>query len=508
VHPDAVALPAANLLGSTEIVFPNVTSASLGEVGVLVSLSGNLPDLAPGQYKLGIDIDVGNQLSELLEGNNKVVAGEVVAVGDCVDLVPALDGFSVSSPVAQGETLTIASAVRNEGDAALVGPRSFAIRYRAVPEGGDELGGTVLGDVTMTIDAGSSLAPGAARIAPSLSVETELPPGNYAIGADVDFGGADEGGAVDEVDELNNSALVGSVEVGGPPKGKPDYVVKQANITSQEKDPISAGFRLTLAIRLADLEGTAFPGYYPEVRVVASADELIGEDDFTIRDFPSAKSLFPFGPSAALSRLVTLEAPWPAALPAGKYVIGVLVDPRNQVAEVDEDNNAAVAGNVRAVNDCAKPATLEQARGVFQEVFTGRLPLPVQPAAHPALDAELCELCFSCDLAIFTTEADSCGFRFTYELADLFIKFHLMPAMQRACVTKLEGLVAADPAMVIATYDAAKKMKSSLADDKFACDVAFPNDSQRRYCGCSNDRYLHWALPPHPAECVYFPSAP
>ena len=48
----------------------------------------------------------------------------------------------------------------------------------------------------------------------------ELPPGNYAIGADVDFSGTgDEEGAVDEVDESNNSALVGSVEVKSPTDG-------------------------------------------------------------------------------------------------------------------------------------------------------------------------------------------------------------------------------------------------------------------------------------------------
>jgi hypothetical protein len=503
VHPSSAALPAANLLGSTTIVFPRVTSASLGEVGVLVELSGNLPEIAPGQYKLGVDIDSTDEMFELSESNNKVVAGNVVSVGDCLDLVPALDGTSVSSPVTQGETLTIAGAVRNEGGAALLGPRSLVVRYRAVPDGGDELGGTVLGQVTMQIDAGSSLEPGAARIAPAFSPEVELPPGNYSIAADVDF---DE--AVEEVDESNNSALVGSLEVDARPPGKPDYAFKTAFIASQEKNPISAGFRINVGIRLTNFGDNAQPGFYPEVRVVASHDGVIDANDFTLRDFPSAQSLFSFGPGASLSRLVTLEVPWPAELPAGNYLIGTVVDPHHQVSEEREDNNTAVAGKVDAVNDCARPATLEQARAVFQAVFTAGTPLPVQPLFHPALNGQLCEFCFSCDLEIFTTEPDVCGFRFEYEFADLFIQFHLLPALQRACTTTLAGLVAAEPSIVLDTYDKAQKMKDDLGQDKLICDVVWPNHLQRRYCGCSNPLYVSWVSGPHPGECSYFPHVP
>jgi hypothetical protein len=506
VTPNTVAFPAANLLGSTSIVFPDVTSASLGEVGVLVTLDGNLPALAAGQYKLGIEIDVDDEVSELVESNNKVVAGDVVAVGDCVDLVPALDGTSVSSPVTQGETLGIAGSVRNEGEAALAGPRSIVVRYRAVPEGGDELGGTVLGEVTVALDAGSSLAPGAARMAPPLSVETELPPGNYAIGADVDFGGTgDEEGAVDEVDESNNSALVGSVEVNARPPGKPDYVVTKAQITGQEKDPLSAGFRFNVAIRLGNLGDNAQPGFYPEVRVVASRDQVIDSSDATLRDFPSARRVFSFGPGSALSRLVTLEVAWPAELPGGKYVIGVVVDPHNQVAEQREDNNVAIAGGVRAVIDCPHLATLEDAQAVYGEIFTRAAPLPVEPATHPGLDGELCEECFTCDLAIFTTELDVCHFDFRYKLANTHVEFFLRPMMHQACVTNLAGLVAARPDVVLDIYADAKKFKDGLASDKAFCDSHNADSVERRYCGCSNTNYLDWAPSPHPGQCVYSP---
>ena len=331
VTPNTVAFLPGNLLGSQTIIFPRVTSGGLGEVGVFVPLSGTLPDVAAGQYQLGIDIDVDDEMLELSESNNRVVAGNVVAVGDCVDLAPALDATSVTSPVTQGETLTIAAGVRNEGDEALVGPLSFAVRLRAVPEGGDELGGTVLGEATLAIDAGGSLAPGAARVAPPLSVEVELPPGDYAIAADVDYGGP--GGAqgeVEEMDEENNSALVGSVEVNARPPGKPDYVFTKANVVHLEKDPIAAGFRIDVAIRLADIADNAVPGFYPAVRVVASNDSVIDAGDTTLQDFPAAQSLYTFGFGARLSRLVTLQVPWPAELRDGRYVIGVIVDPQTR----------------------------------------------------------------------------------------------------------------------------------------------------------------------------------
>ncbi len=506
VTPNTVAFLPGNLLGSQTIIFPHVTSGTLGEVGVFVPLSGTLPDIAAGQYQLGIDIDVDDEMLELSENNNREVAGNVVAVGDCVDLTPALDATSVSSPVTQGETLTIAAGVRNEGDESLVGPLSFVVRLRAVPEGGDELGGTVLGETTLALDAGSSLAPGAARVAPPLSLAVELPPGNYAIGADVDFSGTgDEEGAVDEVDESNNSALVGSVEVNARPPGKPDYVVTKAQITGQEKNPISAGYRFNLAIRLGNLGDNAKPGFYPEVRVVASRDQVIDSSDATLRDFPSARRLFSFGPANALSSLVTLEVAWPAELPEGKYVIGVVVDPHNQVAEQLEDNNVAIAGGVQAVIDCTHLATLEDAQALFGEVFTRAAPLPVEPATHPGLDGELCEDCFTCDLAIFTTELDVCHFDFRYKMANSSVKNFLRPMMHQACVTTLAGLVAARPSVVLEVYKDAKEFKDKLAGDKAFCDSFHADDLTRRYCGCSNTNYLDWAPSPHPGECVYSP---
>jgi hypothetical protein len=505
VPPNSVAFAAANLLGSIEIVFPEVTSASFGQVGVLVSLSGDLPDIAPGQYKLGIEIDVGNRLSELVEGNNKIFAGDIVAVGDCIDLAPALDGSSVTSPVTPGDTLTIASNVRNEGDAALVGPQSFQVRYRAVPEGGDELGGTVLGVATVSVAAGAALSPGAARQVPPLSLELELPPGNYSIAADVDFDAAGSEGAVEESDEQNNSRLIGSVEVNtGSPK-QPDYFFTLAKVADQEKDPISAGFRLAVAIRLGDTGSSTKPGYYPELRIVASRDKVIDARDFTLRDFPAAKSLFTFGPGASLSRLVTLEVPWPAELPAGTYTIGAIVDPREQVAELNENNNTALVGGVQAVVDCTHLATLEDAQAVFQEVFTGTAPLPVQPATHPALNGELCEECFTCDLNLFTTEVDVCRFDFRYKLANTSIEFFLRPMMHQACVTSLAGLVTARPSVVLEVYKDAKEFKEKLASDKAFCDSWQADSLQRRYCGCSNTQYLNWAASPYPGQCVYSP---
>ncbi len=509
VTPNTVAFLPGNLLGSQTIIFPRVTSGGIGEVGVFVPLSGTLPDVAAGQYQLGIDIDVDDEMLELSESNNRVVAGNVVAVGDCVDLAPALDATSVTSPVTQGETLTIAAGVRNEGDEALVGPLSFAIRLRAVPERGDELGGTVLGEATLAIDAGGSLAPGAARVAPPLSVEVELPPGDYAIAADVDYGGP--GGAqgeVEEMDEENNSALVGSVEVNARPPGKPDYVFTKANVVHLEKDPIAAGFRIDVAIRLADIADNALPGFYPAVRVVASDDSVIDAGDTTLQDFPAAQSLYTFGPGARLSRLVTLRVPWPAELRDGRYVIGVIVDPQDQVAEEREDNNATVAGGVEAVNDCAKVASTTQATTVFEEVFTSGSALPVEPATHPSLHGQLCEFCFSCDYEIFTTERDSCLFSSPYVDADFFIRFTLKPAMQRACVTTLAGLVAADSAMVLETYAAAKEFKRQLRSEKLLCDVNHGNSLLRRYCACSNELFLIWAPEPHPGECVYHPILP
>jgi hypothetical protein len=159
---------------------------------------------------------------------------------------------------------------------------------------------------------------------------------------------------------------------------------------------------------------------------------------------------------------------------------------------------------VKAVVDCANLATTLQAQGLFEEVFTRRTALPVEPATHPALDGELCEFCFDCDKDIFVDEVDSCHFGVAYLNAQLFILAELKPAMHRACATKLAHLVAAEPAAVVATYEAAKELKRLLRQSKLICDGLF-NPLQRRYCACSNTNYLHWAPAPHPGECVYSP---
>jgi hypothetical protein len=497
------ALLPQNFLGSTEIVFPVVTSASIGEVGVLVSRSGQLPAIAPGQYRLAIDIDADDAIEELSELNNAVAAGETITVGGGPDLVPLLTGFSVTTPVEQGGPAILASTVRNAGSGGIAGPANFTVRYRAVPAGGDELGGTVLGLATVNVPGGTSLAAGASRAVPSLQVPVSLPPGEYQIAVDVDFSTA-ANGAIAEADEDNNSRLLGAMIVqAAASTGFPDYEFRLAQLTHQEGDPLGVGHRLFIDVKLVDPGPNLLPQIFPPIRIVASDDATIGPTDTTLRNFPQVTDFYN---QNILTQQVSLVVPWPAGIPAGSYFVGAIIDPDNHLAhEPDKSNNTALVGQVTTAVLCPRLPKPGQAETVFDDVFTRSQPLPGFLVPPVAVEGAYCHgVGLRDDYDFFYSPGDSCHFFAPYFEAKQYVELELLPAMQRACVTTLDGLLAASKPDTYQVVVAAFRLKSELEWWKAFCDGEPATAHKRRYCSCSNPDFLSWAPPPGPGECFYF----
>ena len=507
---NAALLP-SNGIASVDIVLPEYSSVGANPVFMLVPIEGHLPEnIAPGQYRLAVDIDVHDALSETSELDNKVAAGDTITVGGTPDLEPTSDGATITSPVAPGDPLTIQARVKNRGDGPVTGPATIAVRYRAVPEGGDELGGTVLGTNALTLGAGVEISPNGQALLPPLTTTAGLPAGDYEVWIDVDFPDPDD--AVAEADEANNSGFVGSLAVlVGPPTI--DYTFEPGSGLIESAylaGKIAPGWQLLMkAVGIA--KGSRVNPFPEDVLFVASTDPTFTEGNHHLEHIEYDDPLGLHWKNNVPEDIL-IAASWPD-LPAGTYHIGAILFAGPGI-DSNPDNNTLHLGTIKAVQSCDKTPTYRDAEEVFSKIyrFGGVLGLTGANGEFCTGGQSLQE-----DFDYFNNQTlaggDSCTMLLPYLDAVVYVENELLPAMQRLCVNRLAGLIAADPSVAGQAKQRAKLLKAELAEAKRRCDRAAGRNpsiaKERLYCTCDNSDYLYWVpTGPRPgdAACVYAPN--
>ncbi len=517
-------LLSANQLALVDIVFPRVTSQFPHPTYVVLPIEGLLPaSVAPRQYRLAVDIDAGEVLDELNEFNNQVAGGDAISVGGDPDLQPVANSLDPLGSVEPGATIHLRSKMKNVGEAPIEGPASIAVRYRAVPENGDELGMT-LGIQHLNLTSGQSIGNESVFV-PTLSVPASLPEGSYRIETDVDFETA-----VTERNETNNSAFVGPLQVrSASPTGTPDLAVTASSYYLGQ-DPLQVGDVVVIQADVANLGTVATPGASFDVRFYASADANITTADTLLQVLVDAGQQPHISGSeevpalaAGTERSITVGVSWPTpdVLTPGTWYLGVIANPTPAFDEITFGNNAKSVGKVRSISACHRYATAADAVALWDLFFTGfgNVHLDNGTVAHFAGE----EYCQPLNTLVGDGEyfgissapppVDLCHFGDIYSEAVAFATEILRPLMHRSCVITFADIEArpdASASLVLSVEDQVKGFKKELLAAKKKCDRAariFPfRFSQRRYCSCPNHDYLDFATTgPHPGDldCVY-----
>ncbi|MEK7270138.1 MAG: CARDB domain-containing protein [Planctomycetota bacterium] len=155
------------------------------------------PTLAPGSRRVGVIVDAGGAVPELLETNN-------AAATSSLDLKPDLVPVSVVVSAA-GRTVTMTETVRNDG--ALPAKASFVVDLRLSSDVSISTSDPLLGRRTVA----ANLAPGAASTGVTIwTAPASLAAGKYYGGTIVDGTGT-----ISEISETNNKkASSASVSIG------------------------------------------------------------------------------------------------------------------------------------------------------------------------------------------------------------------------------------------------------------------------------------------------------
>ena len=275
----------------------------------------------PGVYEIRVLVDSNDQIPELDETNNELIASlrvEPSKLGQ-PDLRPTRLLFKPPSPVTQNETVLVSARVENTGDADAA-PFEVAFSYCPLPGGRTACPGEFVEFAREALVGG--LPRGASQdLAVNLAIpELGLSPGRYLVKVAVDPTSPEQpAGKIPEQDEANNE-LVASLFVEGP-----------------ELFPTSLSFTPALP-HVGDLV---------EVTVTVENAGLGPARDVEVAFFlngaPFARPTVTINPGeeVAVSGTLNTDA---LGLDVGVHLLRVVVDPDNRIAERDETNNEIRTG--------------------------------------------------------------------------------------------------------------------------------------------------------------------
>ncbi len=347
--------PSDLLLGSASLVFA-------GEARATVQIPGQVPaSAAPRSWAVLVEVDADDAVDEPSETNNWGAATSALALAG-----PNLRVVSVVGPsdVLAGDTWTTTLVLENDGDATADGVR---YGYYLAP------GGVATPPTGLLFQGGPISVPAGARVTRTdRFAPTVTPPASLRVGVVLD-----PEGLVAEREEADNQALLPSairVRVAGPDlSGR----IVRTGTGARAGAPLS----VQRAIRN---EGVADATDAPYVYVLSLDDRIGPEDPVLARATDSVAR----GAESLRSDAVPLSA----SLPAGRYVLGLVLDPDDVVAETEEGNNVVrgpavtVAGAPLEITTAALPeaevgadyaTSLEARRGPFAAewwIARGRLP--------------------------------------------------------------------------------------------------------------------------------------
>ncbi len=342
------------LVGSNSIDLGADSSGSL-------SVTSPAIYLATGDYYFGVIVDPDNMFAETDESNNLVVSSTVIAVLDNADLVvSALSGPDV---VGLQGIFQVDFTVTNQGPVS-VGRNVF---YQIVLS--DD---AVITSSDIILESSFFSGPYyystalAANSSKSFTRTFTLPDGiaegDYYLGVILDYNDLNA-----ESDESNNT------------RSQPTLVITSAqdavinNLTS-DKSLLFKGTTVQLTAALSNNGTNAMTGL--DANYYLSTDNVITADDYLV-----GSGSIDLGADSSGSFSVTSPAIY---LATGDYYFGVIVDPDNMFAEIDEDNNLMVSSTVIAVLDNADLVVSALSgpgvvglQGVFQVNFTATNQGPV-----------------------------------------------------------------------------------------------------------------------------------
>ncbi|MFQ6117889.1 MAG: CARDB domain-containing protein, partial [Candidatus Bipolaricaulia bacterium] len=263
--------------------------------------------LAPGGYELKVVVDPQNTIDEQNEANNEMALAFSVQGSELHPLSLELG----AAPVHQGDTITVASQVENTGGKAA---QSFTV-------------GFFIDDLrfdTFYYEDEEGLRENEVMKAQGTLETADLPPGDYILRVVVD---PDD--HIPEPDEANN--VISAPLVILPPEPRLAEL-HSTELVLDPPSPVRSGrtVRVTATIwNTGNIDAQRF-----QVELAYSQD---GQSwmPFAVQDIP----VLPRGGKEIVEGQLST-----AGLSVGvTYGIRVLVDPRDEVAELDEGNNALVA---------------------------------------------------------------------------------------------------------------------------------------------------------------------
>jgi alpha-tubulin suppressor-like RCC1 family protein/subtilase family serine protease len=273
---------------------------------------------APGTYYIIAKADSGSAVSEASETNNTKVSA-AMAIGP--DLV--VSALTAPATAGAGFTMTVSDTTTNNGG----GPTgtatstAFYLSPNTVLDGGD----TLLGARTVpALEAGLS---------DSASTSLNVPAGT-ATGIYYIIAKADDGSAVTETSETNNTRVSATIRVG------PDLIVSLLTAPSTA----GAGFTINISDTTSNIGGGT-TGTTTSTVFYLSSDTVLDGGDFLL----GGRTVPALGPG--LSDSVSTSLTIPAGTATGIYYIIAKADDGSAVTETSETNNTRVSAPVKVGPD-------------------------------------------------------------------------------------------------------------------------------------------------------------
>jgi subtilase family serine protease len=278
---------------------------------------GNIPvDVDPGVYYFGALVDFSDEIEELDERNNQLIAGTMQII-----LGPELTMTSCVGPAVGGigGTIRVESRVDNVGTG---NPGSFAVGYYLSTDSTITVNDLRIGSQMVNTLPPTQYATGAI----TATISSSLTPGFYYLGAIADFSGA-----IDEPDESNNAILGNIIEiklgvdlamqsVSGPTNASTGQMISitnvMANIGSNNASAFSLGWYLS-----------------PDLAVTTN-DQRIG-----------TRNIGFLAAGASVTNILTVAIPLTNR--AGLYYLGCIADYPNAIPEASETNNAMRGNSIQ-----------------------------------------------------------------------------------------------------------------------------------------------------------------
>ncbi len=281
------------------------------------SIMATLPaSITPGTYYVGLYVDYGDYIAETDENNNIVASSSAQLT--VIDCGPDLEPTSVSGPTSgvRGGTAQVSMQIANIGleDVTNVDYSIFLSSDSSISGSGNDV--LVGSDVANSIAQGGSWSGNV-----NLAIPSNLGDGCWYWGLIVD-----PNDSITEMDE-NNNAMPSSNQ----------FCVKQADIVidsiSASENAVS-GQSTTVHMNISNSGGSNAGSF--NVQLVLSLDAQAGTDDTQVDSFridPLAS-----GSTIQVTRTITIPGQH-----IGQFHWVVIADTTSEIAEDDENNNAAAS---------------------------------------------------------------------------------------------------------------------------------------------------------------------